>query len=227
MADPFDSLVQQGRTKLGGQFGVLSGATTLSRTASWGVPNSNQQYPQQQHPQPQYPQPPKPQHPHQSPLNHNHGAMFHAGGGVPVQYSGGALPQAAAGVLPNNAHLHRAPTSWGDAAAAATAGPPAAGGAFGWPAAVVPVAHQVSPLLQQGNGGSVVSSGVNGGAEWTPSAEQLGVYESMFASASAGSAVVGTVSGRAAVQFFSRSGLPKGSLKLVRGGGGRHCLHNK
>lgn len=54
------------------------------------------------------------------------------------------------------------------------------------------------------------------GAEWTPPGEQLPLYQSMFAVASAESAVPGTVSGRAAVQFFSRSGLPKDTLKTVR-----------
>ena len=65
--------------------------------------------------------------------------------------------------------------------------------------------------------GSVGSGGaeVAAGAEWTPPAEQLHVYEGMFGVASASSAVPGTVSGRAAVQFFSRSGLPKDSLKTV------------
>lgn len=63
-----------------------------------------------------------------------------------------------------------------------------------------------------GRGGG---AGVAAGAEWTPPAEQLHVYEGMFGVASASSAVPGTVSGRAAVQFFSRSGLPKDSLKTV------------
>lgn len=56
-----------------------------------------------------------------------------------------------------------------------------------------------------------------GGAEWTPPGEQVHVYEAMFAAASVGSAVPGTVSGRAAVQFFTRSGLPKETLKTVGG----------
>lgn len=54
-----------------------------------------------------------------------------------------------------------------------------------------------------------------GGAEWTPPADEVHLYESMFAAASAGGAVPGTVSGRAAVQFFTRSGLPKDVLKAV------------
>lgn len=62
-----------------------------------------------------------------------------------------------------------------------------------------------------GRGGT----GVAAGAGWTPPADQLHVYEGMFQVASASSAVSGTVSGRAAVQFFSRSGLPKDSLKTV------------
>lgn len=61
-------------------------------------------------------------------------------------------------------------------------------------------------------GAAVVSAG---GAEWSPPVEQLVSYESMFAAASAGSLVPGSVSGRAAVQFFSRSGLPKDVLKTV------------
>lgn len=54
-----------------------------------------------------------------------------------------------------------------------------------------------------------------GGAEWMPSAEQMVSYRDMWATASAGCPVPGTVSGRAAVQFFSRSGLPKDALKAV------------
>lgn len=82
--------------------------------------------------------------------------------------------------------------------------------------AVSPVkqAARSTPLEWQGDSG--VLTGKEGGAEWTPPADQLGVYERMFASASEGSAVPGTVSGRAAVQFFSRSGLPKDTLKSVR-----------
>lgn len=53
------------------------------------------------------------------------------------------------------------------------------------------------------------------GAEWAPPGDQLGLYESMFAMASAGSAVPGTVSGAAAVQFFSRSRLPKDTMRKV------------
>ena len=69
-----------------------------------------------------------------------------------------------------------------------------------------------------GSGGGTMGrggTGVAAGAEWTPPADQLHVYEDMFQVASASSAVSGTVSGRAAVQFFSRSGLPKDSLKSV------------
>ena len=69
-----------------------------------------------------------------------------------------------------------------------------------------------------GGGGSSIGeggAGVAAGAEWTPPAEQLHVYEGMFGMASANSVIPGTVSGRAAVQFFSRSGLPKDSLKTV------------
>ncbi|CAN0211430.1 unnamed protein product, partial [Laminaria digitata] len=75
-------------------------------------------------------------------------------------------------------------------------------------------------LGSSGGGGGGNSLGMGGtgaaaGAEWTPPAEQLHVYEGMFGVASASSAVPGTVSGRAAVQFFSRSGLPKDSLKTI------------
>lgn len=71
--------------------------------------------------------------------------------------------------------------------------------------------------------GSVQDSAINagaavvsrGGAEWSPPGEQLAAYESMFAAASSGSVVPGSVSGRAAVQFFSRSELPKDVLKMV------------
>ncbi|CAN0481813.1 unnamed protein product, partial [Hapterophycus canaliculatus] len=54
-----------------------------------------------------------------------------------------------------------------------------------------------------------------GGAEWIPPAEQLQAYDSMYRTASSGCPVPGTVSGRAAVQFFSRSGLSKDVLKTV------------
>lgn len=64
------------------------------------------------------------------------------------------------------------------------------------------------------SGGGAV--GGAGAAEWTPAADQMASYEEMWTTASAGCEVSGTVSGRAAVQFFSRSGLPKDSLKMVR-----------
>lgn len=68
--------------------------------------------------------------------------------------------------------------------------------------------------VEGSNGGGQGSQGGER-AEWAPPAEQLHVYESMFAVASAGGSVPGTVSGRAAVQFFSQSGLSKDSLKTV------------
>lgn len=71
------------------------------------------------------------------------------------------------------------------------------------------------------NGGS---GSAGGGAEWTPPGELVHVYEAMFAAASVGSAVPGTVSGRAAVQFFTRSGLPKETLKTVGGVRVHHVL---
>lgn len=77
--------------------------------------------------------------------------------------------------------------------------------------------HSSSPGEIAGSSSSEVGGrGRAGGAEWMPPGEQLPVYESMFISASHGSGVEGTVSGRAAVQFFTRSGLPKDSLKTVR-----------
>ncbi|CAB1113045.1 unnamed protein product [Ectocarpus sp. CCAP 1310/34] len=57
------------------------------------------------------------------------------------------------------------------------------------------------------------SGGGGGGAEWMPPPEQVPEYDALFRSASAGCAVPGTVSGRIAVQFFSRSGLSKDVLK--------------
>lgn len=71
-----------------------------------------------------------------------------------------------------------------------------------------------------GGGGGGASSG----AEWLPPAVQLQAYDSMYRTASAGCAVPGTVSGRAAVQFFSRSGLSKDVLKTVGSGVGRLAL---
>ncbi|CAM9253479.1 unnamed protein product, partial [Discosporangium mesarthrocarpum] len=53
------------------------------------------------------------------------------------------------------------------------------------------------------------------GAAWSPSADQLPIYEAMLDVASAQSAAPGTVSGRAAVEFFRRSGLPKDDLKKI------------
>ncbi|CAM9135099.1 unnamed protein product [Ectocarpus sp. 6 AP-2014] len=66
-----------------------------------------------------------------------------------------------------------------------------------------------APQVAAGSGGG------GGGAEWMPPAEQVPEYDALFRSASAGCAVPGTVSGRIAVQFFSRSGLSKDVLKTI------------
>ncbi|CAM9819354.1 unnamed protein product [Ectocarpus fasciculatus] len=68
-----------------------------------------------------------------------------------------------------------------------------------------------TPQVAAGSGGG----GGGGGAEWMPPAEQVPEYDALFRSASAGCAVPGTVSGRIAVQFFSRSGLSKDVLKTI------------
>eukprot|EP00953_Heterococcus_sp_UTEX-ZZ885_P007274 4413-Heterococcus_DN1.PRE.3 len=52
-------------------------------------------------------------------------------------------------------------------------------------------------------------------ARWEPPAFQLQVYRQLFDSAASASAVPGAVSGRAAVEFFSTSGLPREWLKHV------------
>lgn len=87
------------------------------------------------------------------------------------------------------------------------------------PSVPASVSHAPSPSQVPTPTGSIpvmLTDQIVKGAMWIPPAEQLPLYNSMFASASAGSAVPGTVSGRAAVQFFSRSGLPKDVLKTVR-----------
>ncbi|CAM9767888.1 unnamed protein product [Ectocarpus sp. 13 AM-2016] len=66
-----------------------------------------------------------------------------------------------------------------------------------------------APQVTAGSGGG------GGGAEWMPPPEQVPEYDALFRSASAGCAVPGTVSGRIAVQFFSRSGLSKDVLKTI------------
>ncbi|CAM9283808.1 unnamed protein product [Ectocarpus sp. 4 AP-2014] len=66
-----------------------------------------------------------------------------------------------------------------------------------------------APQVSAGSGGG------GGGAEWMPPPEQVPEYDALFRSASAGCAVPGTVSGRIAVQFFSRSGLSKDVLKTI------------
>lgn len=98
----------------------------------------------------------------------------------------------------------------------------AAAAVGGGPTAVSPIPGQqpmTSALSQSSVQDSTINTGAavvsGGGAEWSPPGEQLMSYERMFAAASAGSLVPGSVSGRAAVQFFSRSGLPKDVLKTV------------
>eukprot|EP00903_Cladosiphon_okamuranus_P013839 g12878.t1 len=69
--------------------------------------------------------------------------------------------------------------------------------------------------INTSTGGMGSDGGGGGGAEWTPPADQMLPYHDMWTTASAGCPVPGTVSGRAAVQFFSRSGLPKDALKMI------------
>lgn len=104
------------------------------------------------------------------------------------------------------------------------AAPPAAAAAT----AAVATTATPEPAKHINTGAGGVGGGSEGGAEWAPPADQMVSYQEMWTAASAGCPVPGTVSGRAAVQFFSRSGLPKDALKTVRStvaccwkGGGR------
>lgn len=94
-----------------------------------------------------------------------------------------------------------------------TAGPAAAAAATAT-ATPEPAVHINASAGGRGGGGPGAGAGGRG-AEWAPPADQRVSYHEMWASASIGCPVPGTVSGRAAVQFFSRSGLPKDYLKSV------------
>eukprot|EP00752_Nemacystus_decipiens_P006305 g5685.t1 len=82
-------------------------------------------------------------------------------------------------------------------------------------AAVAATTKPIQLINTSAGGMGVVGDASRAGAEWTPPADQMGSYHDMWTTASAGCPAPGTVSGRAAVQFFSRSGLPKDALKTI------------
>ncbi|CAM9480846.1 unnamed protein product [Pylaiella littoralis] len=81
-------------------------------------------------------------------------------------------------------------------------------------AATSPSVLQMRTSANEKSGGGV-GGAAGAAAEWTPPADEMSSYEEMWTTASADCAVPDTVSGRAAVQFFSRSGLPKDTLKTI------------
>ncbi|CAN0334292.1 unnamed protein product [Ectocarpus sp. 12 AP-2014] len=120
--------------------------------------------------------------------------------------SGGGGFNAASGLFPPAASGQNPNLPAGGVATSALPHDPATGGKKSTTAVPAP---SPAPQVTAGSGGG------GGGAEWMPPPEQVPEYDALFRSASAGCAVPGTVSGRIAVQFFSRSGLSKDVLKTI------------